>query len=189
MKWQALCNPLCVLALLVSKWPEVAVDRRGDDFEEYARAQQQRLFQTAYLLCGNRDAAQDLVQTTLVKMFVSWRRARQADDLNAYVRAVLTRCFFDQQRKSRRERRAHELLDPPVGVDRPEVRVTLLAALAQLPPRQRATLVLRYWEDLSVEATAAAMGCRPGTVKSQSARALIRLRVLLGDSLRDRETL
>lgn len=89
-------------------------DRR-DDFEDCARARQQRLFRTAYLLCGDRDAAQDLVQTTLVKVFASWRRARQAEDPDAYARAVLTRSFLDQQRRRGRERRAHGLPGPRRG--------------------------------------------------------------------------
>jgi len=153
------------------------------DFEGWARARQQALFRTAYLLCGNREGAEDLVQSTLVKMFRAWRSASRADNVDAYARKVLVRTFLDGQRRRRREISAHRLLDPALAADQTDLRVTMTAALAQVPPRARAVVVLRYWEDLSVEVTAAALGCSTGTVKSQSSRGLARLRELIGTTL------
>ena len=157
------------------------MDRQAE-FEAYARARQQQLYRTAYLLCGDPDTARDLVQTTLVKIFTAWRRASRAEHPDAYAKTVLTRTYVDQQRRLRRERTAHTLADPLPPGGQADVRVTVLAALAQLPPKQRAALVLRYWEDQSVEATAIALRCSTGTVKSQCARALAKLRELLGSS-------
>jgi RNA polymerase sigma-70 factor (sigma-E family) len=152
------------------------------DFEAFARASQQRLYRTAYLLCGDADAARDLTQTTLAKLFQHWRRVAAADHPHAYAKTVLTRTFLSERRRSLRDLVAHRHVDTPPPPRHTELRVTLLAALSTLPPRGRAMVVLRYWEDLSVEAVAALMRCSEGTVKSQCSRALSRLRSELGEA-------
>ena len=162
---------------------------RIDEFTEYAAARQNHLLRTAYLLCGDWHGAQDLTQTALLNLCKAWTRAKRADSVDAYAQKTLINAFVRGRRRLRRERevRAAALSGTerlaPAGddPDRPETRLALLSALDQLPARARAVVVLRYWEDLSVEATAAALGCSTGNVKSQSSRALARLRDLLGD--------
>ena len=158
----------------------------GDDFETYAAARQHHLFRTAYLLCGDRDRAQDLVQTTFVALLRSWKRARLAENPDAYAKKVLFRAFLSEQRKLRRSASAHTLRadgdgHQSAGREPTELRLVVLEALRSLPPKPRAMVVLRYWEDLSVEETAALLGCSEGNVKSQCSRSLAKLRSLLGD--------
>ncbi|UCM90442.1 SigE family RNA polymerase sigma factor [Streptomyces marincola] len=153
--------------------------RRYAEFEEYALARQRWLHRTAVLLCGDPHRAPDLVQTTLVKLLRHWARASRADSLDAYARTVLTRTFLAEQRRGLLSRRAHAVEDPAPAADDPELRVTLLAALSELPPKARAMVVLRYWEDLSVAEVAGLMQCSQSTVKSQCSRSLARLRVEL----------
>ena len=161
---------------------------RIDEFTEYAAARQNHLLRTAYLLCGDWHGAQDLTQTALLSLCKAWNRAKRADSVDAYAHKTLINAFIRSQRRLRREREVRaaalsgaDRLTPAHDPDRPETRLALLSALDQLPARARAVVVLRYWEDLSVEATAAALSCSTGNVKSQSSRALARLRVLLGD--------
>ncbi|MCD2465163.1 SigE family RNA polymerase sigma factor [Streptomyces sp. MBT42] len=154
-------------------------------FEAFARAAQQRLYRTAYLLCGEPETARDLTQTTLAKVYQHWRRAGAADHPHAYAKTVLTRTFLSERR-----RRLRDLLaltrtggtDPAPVADHTDLRVTLLAALAELPPRARAMVVLRYWEDQSVASVAALLRCSEATVKSQCSRSLTRLRARLADA-------
>jgi RNA polymerase sigma-70 factor (sigma-E family) len=157
------------------------------DFASFGREQQQRLYRTAYLLCGNPDRAQDLVQSTLVALLRSWSKARDAENLDAYAKKALVRAFLSERRKLRREA---EILTLALAGDRErtvagpgaaaDLRMLVLEALRSLPPKPRAMLVLRYWEDLSVEQTAAILGCSEGNVKSQCSRSLDKLRALLG---------
>ncbi|WP_377272323.1 SigE family RNA polymerase sigma factor [Peterkaempfera sp. SMS 1(5)a] len=149
-------------------------------FEEYAAARQRHLYRTAHLLCGDAHRAQDLTQTTLAKLFQHWRRVSRADNLDAYARTVLTRTYLSEQRRRVLARRAGLLRGDPGPRDDSDLRLTLLDALAELPPRARAMVVLRYWEDLSVETVAELLRCSTGTVKSQCSRALVRLRDRLG---------
>lgn len=156
-----------------------------DGFEEFARAAQQRLYRTAYLLSGDAETARDLTQTTLAKLYQHWRRAGAADHPYAYAKTVLTRTFLSERR-----RRLRDLLaltrtggtDPAPPADHTDLRVTLLGALAELPPRARAMVVLRYWEDQSVTSVATLLRCSEATVKSQCSRSLARLRVRLADA-------
>lgn len=156
-----------------------------DDFEAYAAARQHHLFRTAYLLCGDRDRAQDLVQTTLVALLRSWKKARLAENPDAYAKKALVRAFLSEQRVLRRNASAHAFLHTErlstTPADPTELRVVVLASLRELPPKPRAMIILRYWEDLSVEETAALLGCSEGNVKSQCSRSLAKLRSLLGD--------
>jgi RNA polymerase sigma-70 factor (sigma-E family) len=139
------------------------------------------LRRTAYLLCRDWDLAADLTQTTLARMFVQWHRITRRDNPHAYARQVLTRAFLDHHRS----KRSHEVVtadfaDVPGTSEDSDLRLALIDALGRLPPRDRAIVVLRYWEDLSVESVAEILGLPTGTVTSQSARSLARLRRLLG---------
>ena len=161
-------------------------DAAPPDFESYAAARQHHLYRTAYLLCGDRDRAQDLVQTTLVALLRSWRKARLAENPDAYAKKALVRAFLTEQRKLRRSVSAHAMLRTEPGTsaaaaDPAELRLVVLDALRALPPKPRTMVILRYWEDLSVEETAALLGCSTGNVKSQCSRSLAKLRELLGD--------
>jgi RNA polymerase sigma-70 factor (sigma-E family) len=160
--------------------------RREREFAEFAATEQQRLYRRARLLAGDADAAQDLVQATLVKLYVAWPRV---DDPAAYASRVLLRTFLDGRRRLQRERELHALADPRRPDVDPARVVTVLGALAELPPRARAAVVLRYWEDLSVEQAALVLGCSAGTVKSLSSRGLERLRELLHESFEERTAL
>ncbi|MER5939107.1 SigE family RNA polymerase sigma factor [Streptomyces sp. NPDC001928] len=135
------------------------------------------LFRSAYLLCGNRDEAEDLVQTTLVKVVLGARRHPRLDNLDAYARKTLVNTFIAARRRFwRREQAYGELPDVPERSVDSDTGVMVRAALAQLAPKQRAVLVLRYWEDLSVADTAELLGMRESTVKSHTARGLAALR-------------
>ncbi|MFF0295042.1 SigE family RNA polymerase sigma factor [Kitasatospora sp. NPDC004615] len=172
-----------------------AAVRSGDlEYAEFAANRSAPLYRSACLLTGgDTHLAEDLVQETLSRMYVVWRRpgrlfgGRAIENPAGYAQGVLYRQFIDHhRRRSSRERPTADLPDlpDPTGDDS-TLRMTLLQALAQLAPRDRAVLVLRYWEDVSVEETATILRCRPGAVRSQSSRALARLRVLLGDGLTD----
>jgi RNA polymerase sigma-70 factor (sigma-E family) len=161
--------------------------RSGDEeFVEFADAASLQLRRTAFLLCGNWHTAEDLAQTTLAKMFVSWRTIRRRGAVHAYANRVLVNLYLD----GRRVKRSGEILtdrfpDRQVEPSAVETRLVVLAALATLPPRARAVVVLRFWEDLSVEQAADALGCSPGNVKSHTARALEKLRTVLGEAMFD----
>jgi RNA polymerase sigma-70 factor (sigma-E family) len=160
----------------------------GLDFDDFARSRQAHLRRSAHLLCGDWHLAEDLTQTALAKLYAVWRRVRQLESPDGYARRVLYRTFIDETRRRRWWERtgtgtAQEDVVAPASD--PDLRLTLLDALRQLPPRGRAVLVLRFWEDQSVEATAAALGCSVGTVKSQTSRGLGTLRRILADSGKD----
>lgn len=155
------------------------LDGSDAGFASWAAVRRTQLRRTAYLLCGDWAGADDLVQEALLRVYRHWRRLVDGNP-DAYARRALTSVFIDSRRKPFR-RRERLTARPPEGsyVDRAGERDDLGAALAQLPPRQRAAIVLRYWEDLSLEQTAEALGCSVGNVKSQSSRGLARLRTLL----------
>ncbi|GGP49856.1 SigE family RNA polymerase sigma factor [Saccharothrix coeruleofusca] len=155
---------------------------RDTAFAEYFAARSEAMRGTAYLLCGDWHRAEDLVQATFTKLYLAWRRVARHDALDAYTRQTLVRTFVSELRRGwfRKERVSQVPQDAPApGHGSTEDRVVLLAALAKVPPRQRAVLVLRYWEDLSVQETAKALNCSEGTVKSQAARGLQTLRGLV----------
>lgn len=156
-----------------------------DEFLDFATARSDQLFRTAWLLCGDWHLAEDLVQTTLGKLYRSWRRVKTADNPDAYARTVLTRSYLSWRRRRSSGEQPYAVL--PEAAERhvdPSLRLTLLAALAELSRKDRTVLVLRFWEDLSVEQTARQMGCSQGAVRNRSQRALARLRARLGDDLR-----
>jgi RNA polymerase sigma-70 factor (sigma-E family) len=135
------------------------------------------LFHSAYLLCGNRDEAEDLVQTTLVRVVLGARRHGRLENLDAYARKTLVNTFISARRRFwRREQAYGELPDLPGRPVDNDTGLMVRAALAGLAPKQRAVLVLRYWEDLSVAATAELLGMRESTVKSHTARGLAALK-------------
>jgi RNA polymerase sigma-70 factor (sigma-E family) len=157
------------------------------DYLEFAAASAGRLHRTACLLTGDWHLAEDLVQDTLAKMFASWRRIDLSDAPVTYAQTVLVRTFLSKQRKrSSTERPIAHMPEGAAGPgDDPALRLTLLDGLAQLSPRDRAVLVMRYWDDRSVEETAHLLNLSPGMVRTQSRRALQRLRTALGDQLTD----
>lgn len=157
------------------------VRSREKAFAEYFAARSDMMRRTAYLLCGDWHRAEDLVQSAFVKLYVAWDRVNRHDVLDGYLRKTLVRVFLDERRlnRFRRERitgHSFEIAGPETQSDD---RLMLLRALAEVPARQRAVLVLRYWEDQSVDDTAALLNCSPGTVKSQSTRGLQTLRTIL----------
>jgi RNA polymerase sigma-70 factor (sigma-E family) len=155
---------------------------RDDEFAAYYTARGGTLRNTAYLLCGDWHLAHDLAQTALIKLYLAWPRVNRQSSLDAYARQVLVRVFLDERRRPwRRERTGADaaVFDRPAPDPAVAERMAVRAALAEVPPRQRAVLVLRFWLDLSVEQAAEAMRCSPGTVKSQTARGLATLRAAL----------
>ena len=152
-------------------------------FRAYATSSRAALRRTAYLLCGDWHKADDLVQSALIKLYVAWPRLRSTESPGAYTHRILVRCFLDERRRPWRRETSLDLVENEPASDRAADDVLdLRAALAQLPRRQRATLLLRYWVDATVAETADTLGCSEGTVKSQTARALNSLRTSLGDA-------
>lgn len=160
--------------------------RDETEFVAFAEGARARLRQTAYLLCGDWDRASDHVQEALIRVYVAWPRLERAGREHAYARKAVVSAVFDHaRRRSSKEVVAEPDPSRPAAGDLAEqvtARAVLVAALAQLAPRQRACVVLRYFEDLSVADTAKALGCSEGTVKSQTARGLDTLRSLFDDS-------
>jgi RNA polymerase sigma-70 factor (sigma-E family) len=153
---------------------------RGDrdrEFTAYVAARAPALRRVAYLLCGDWHRAEDLTQSALARLYLAWSRARRTGAIDRYARRIVVRVFLDERRRLwRREVPTAVLPEPPVAAHTSEDRLVVLEALDLVPPRQRAALVLRFWEDLSVAETAEALGCSEGTVKSQTARGLAALR-------------
>jgi RNA polymerase sigma-70 factor (sigma-E family) len=155
-----------------------------DAFREYASARRGDLRRTAYLLCGDWYLADDLVQEALAKLYVHWRRVRARGEVDGYVRRMLVNGFLAGRRRAwHREVATAELPDRPAPDTTDDgTRDALLRALAELQPSQRTIVVLRYWDDLSVEQTASVLKCSTGNVKSQAARGLAHLRAALSSA-------
>lgn len=155
---------------------------RDEDFSAFVAATAPRLRRTAYLMCRDWHLAQDLTQITFAKMYASWGRIRQSANLDAYSRRVLMNAVFDQRR--RRSDTEVVCARPP---ERPgpetarDLHVALMAALSTLPLRDQAIVVLRHWEDQSVATVARILGISASAVKMRDARALSRIRALLGE--------
>ncbi|GAA5003047.1 SigE family RNA polymerase sigma factor [Kitasatospora paranensis] len=167
---------------------------RDDEFLDFAATRSGHLYRSACLLTGgDTHLAEDLVQETLGRMYAVWRTGggwrpgtRRIDNPAAYAQGVLYRTFLSHvRRRSSTERPTGEIPDLAGPDGDSTLRLTLLEALARMSPRDRAVLVLRYWEDVSVEETAELLRSSPGAVRTQSSRALARLRILLGDALGD----
>ncbi|MFE0640186.1 SigE family RNA polymerase sigma factor [Streptomyces sp. NPDC058877] len=159
---------------------------RADEFLEFAAARTGHLFRSACLLTsGDTHLAEDLTQETLGRMYALWGRRSRIGNPAAYAQTVLVRTFLShQRRRSATERPLGELPDRVRhdGED-PALRVALFDALAGLAPKYRAVVVLRYWEDRSIEETADALNVSSATVRTRSTRALAKLREHLGDSI------
>lgn len=153
--------------------------RRQQEFAEFFEARFDAARRIGYALCGDWNEAEELAQTAFVRMYAAWGRVR-TETADAYLRTVITRAFLDTRRRGRaREKTMAEVPDSAAPGPDPaaDERDALHAALAQVPPRQRAVLVLRFLQDLSIEQAASTLGCSEGTVKSQTARGLRNLRV------------
>jgi len=166
--------------------------RREDEdrFREFAVRQAAPLRRCAYLFCGDWHLAEDLMQNTLVKIYRAWPRITRQDATGNYARRVLLRTWLDEKRRPwRRAEIGHgdlpevsdDSIGPATAAERSWRRDVVHRALLRVPNRQRAVLVLRYFDELSIIETAAAMGCTEGTVKSQAARGLANLRAAMVD--------
>jgi RNA polymerase sigma-70 factor (sigma-E family) len=168
--------------------PVAVAERRDAAFERYVGLRQHALLRTAVLLTGDLATAEDLLQTSLARLYLAWHRVERQEAMDAYVRRIMVNQYTTWWRRTWRHRETS--VDPATllpsqrsttaGADLEVVeRVALWRVVQMLPPRQRATVVLRYYEDLSEAQTAEVMGCSVGTVKAASSRALARLRPLL----------
>ncbi|GAA4089815.1 SigE family RNA polymerase sigma factor [Nocardioides kongjuensis] len=160
---------------------------RDAEFEDFVRRRRSHLLGTAVVLsAGDHHLAEDLVQGVLVRLYLAWGRATRRGGVDAYARRALVNAFIDHRRRPSvaRETVTDTVPDRAAATEHGAlgegaVDAELLAALRALPERMRAAVVLRHVADLSVEDAADALGCSPGTVKSQTARGLARLRELL----------
>ncbi|HKA67664.1 MAG TPA: SigE family RNA polymerase sigma factor [Actinomycetes bacterium] len=149
------------------------------EFIEFVIGSHQRLVQLAYLLCGDWHRAEDAVQSAFVRMYAAWPRIRSRAAVDLYARKAVLSTVRDDARRPWRRERVSARLPEQVSQDRSgrvDERLLLVSALRMLPTRQRTAVVLRYLADLSIGDTAEVMGCSPGTVKSQTARAITALR-------------
>jgi RNA polymerase sigma-70 factor (sigma-E family) len=164
------------------------------DFDEFVAANVDDLLRTAYLIAWDEAEAEDLVQECLMKVARRWPRIRRMEHPRAYARRILVNRALDGARgRARRRTELEPTVPASVGTVDPlamiDTRAELLDALGRLPARQRAVLVLRYFNDLTEAQVADVLGCSPGTVKSSSSRGLARLReVLQPVPLRPRST-
>ena len=159
-------------------------------FRRFAADSATGLGRLAYLLCGDRHFAQDLVQICLIRLYRAWPRIWPLDEPRHYAQKVLLRCWLNERRKPWRQSELRdgtipdqpdESADPLRTLGSTHLKEQLQRALATVPPRQRAAIVLRYWSQLSVAEAAAVLGCSEGTVKSQTARGLATLRATMTD--------
>ncbi|GAA4257897.1 SigE family RNA polymerase sigma factor [Dactylosporangium darangshiense] len=155
-------------------------------YVDYVAARLPALHRAAYLLCaGDAHRADDIVQTTITKLYQHWKRVARTDNIDAYVHRMLVHAVIDEKRASWSRvtlvASAEDVrsADPHAGVDE---RSRLVDALRRLPPRQRAVLVMRFLLDRPIEEVAEALNCSIGTVKSQSSRGLEALRGLLANN-------
>jgi RNA polymerase sigma-70 factor (sigma-E family) len=147
-------------------------------FSEYVVARRPLLYRTAWVLSGDPHQAEDLVQQVLTKLYVAWPRVARMDSVDGYVRAMLVNANLDRVRRGHESAGLEGFDQPSRDVDH-DATLDLHDALSELAPGQRRAVVLRHLWGLSVEETAAELGISPGTVKSQTADAVRRLRALL----------
>jgi RNA polymerase sigma factor (sigma-70 family) len=148
-----------------------------DDAAELCRRLRPELVGALTLYCGDRHVAEDLAQQTLARVWASWGTVRQVADRRAYVHRMALNAARSQFRRRAAERRARQRLDDPLPRETDQTDVLAVRdAVAALPPRQRAAIVLRYFADLPVRDTAVVMGCAEGTVKALTFKAIAALR-------------
>ena len=167
-----------------------AAEGRDVAFQRYVASRQHALLRTAVLLTGDQQLAEDLLQSALARLYLAWHRVERAEAMDGYVRRIMVNLNVSWWRRTWRQREVtvdpadlvpHQRSDP-AGLDVEVVERAALWRLVQtLPPRQRATIVLRFYEDLSEAQTAETLGCSVGTVKAATSRALAKLRPLLAD--------
>lgn len=157
---------------------------RDSEFASYMAARQQSLLRTAYLLTGEVHSAEDLVQTALAKLYLSWDKVRNREVVDAYVRRIMVNENNSLWRRAwkRKELSTDRLPEPSTGATGPDLGTSteLWEFVQSLPRRQRAVIVLRYYEELSEAETADVLGISVGTVKSQASRALASMRTRVG---------
>ncbi len=155
------------------------------DFPDFVASRGRHLLRTAFLLSGgDAHLAEDLVQEALGRLYGRWRRISRLENPAGYARTVLVNTFLSyRRRRSSTERATDSLPETAVSDPDPALRLTLLRALREIPAQDRAVLVLRFWEDRSIEETAAVLRLSSTAVRSRSSRALARMRVLLADDL------
>jgi RNA polymerase sigma-70 factor (sigma-E family) len=159
------------------------------EYVEYVTGRHAWLRRVAYLLCQDWHSADDLVQVAFTRLFTHWPRVRRVDNIDGYVRTILVRAFLGERRSAWGSRVVLAETPPEpsyrgtagTGFDQ-DAMLDVRQALLAVPPRQRATLVLRFYCDLDVEQAAAALGCSAGTVKSQTAKGLAVMRRVLEPS-------
>ena len=159
--------------------------RHDDDFVEFASSSHERMRRTAYLLCGDWHRAADITQEALIRIYLVWPHIERKDCLATYARRAVMSVVIDQARKRSSTELPALAVDETPSAHDPAAEVTdrlsLVQALVRLPPRQRACVVLRYFEDLSVAEVAALLGVTTGTVKHQTYRGLASLGGMLKD--------
>ncbi|MEV0616376.1 SigE family RNA polymerase sigma factor [Nonomuraea sp. NPDC050404] len=152
---------------------------RHDGFREFVLARQQALMRTAYLLTGDAHLAEDLLQSVLAKIVGQWEKLSRGGNPEAYTRKALVNQYISWRRRPRPELPSAEVPERGTSYDEAALdRIVLRQALAKLTPKQRAVIVLRFWEDLTEAQAAEALGCSVGNVKSQTHHALTRLRTI-----------
>ena len=155
------------------------MDAEADAFDAFVRARMPALLRFAHALTGDPHTAADLVQDALERTGMRWSRLDRQGDPEAYVRRAILNGRTSRWRKLRRETLVDALPERTIHLDPPGRDEELWRLLATLPQRQRAVIVLRYYEDMSEEQIAATLGCAPGTVKSQASKALSKLRAAM----------
>lgn len=162
-------------------------DSRDAEFTEFVASRSRALFRTAYLLTGDHGLAEDLLQTALIKTYTGWGRIRAVENAEAYARRTLvtTATTWWRRKAWRAERPTDRLPEGATELDVDAIanRESVWREIQRLPARQRAAIVLRFYEDLTEKQTAAAMGCSVGNVKSQTHMALRNLRARLGEQI------
>ena len=163
----------------------VKAQDKDEEFAAYMAARQPSLLRTAYLLTGDQHTAEDLVQTALAKLYLSWDKVQRRELVDGYVRRILVNENNSLWRRSwkKREVATEYVPETPAPDDEPDdgVSQALWEFVQTLPKKQRAAIVLRYYEELSEAETAAVLGVSVGTVKSQTSRALATMRSKVGD--------
>lgn len=161
----------------------MVVSTRDEEFSAFVRDRRHELLRSACLLtAGDTHLAEDLVQTALARLYLAWPKVRRDGSMTAYTWRIIVNAHVDEKRRPR-WRRERSMAEPPdMPDDLPEIAGgdEVRNALAKLPAGMRAAVVLRYWADFSVADTARTLGCSEGTVKSQTAKGIARLRESLG---------